>query len=191
MRRIPIMLTAVVGWLVLCGDLRAQDTNAPRTNLEAFEAQTGTVIIRGSAVIGMIEGQPGTVSVRCKESIAPASGQKEYGIAIELKEGNHADDVTTVDYDELDTFLNGLDALGKANHTVTALPNFDVLYTTGGGLRVDVYTSNKRSGAIQAALQSNRVNPTRVLLTTEQLAHFASLVQQAKSRLDLLRGSKW
>jgi hypothetical protein len=190
MRRIPIVLTAVVGWLVLAGDLWAQDTNAPRTNLEAFEAQTGTVIVRGSAVIGTIEGQNGTVSVRCKESVEPGVGAKAYGIAVELTEGNHIEDVTTVDYEELDSFLSGLDALGKANHTVTSLPNFDVLYTTGGGLRIDVYTSNKRSGAIQAVLRSSRVNPTRVLLTTEQLAHFTSLVQQAKSKLDLLRENK-
>lgn len=190
MQRIPIVLTAVVCGVVLVGKLEAQDTNAPRTNLEAFEAQTGTVIVRGSAVIGTIEGQTGTVSVRCKESKEPGSGRKEYGIAIELKEGNQAEDVTTVDYEELDTFLNGLDKLGKVSHSVTSLPDFDVLYTTGGGLRVDVHTSNKRSGAIQAALQSGRINRVRVLLTTEQLAHFESLVQQAKSRLDLLRGSK-
>jgi len=185
-----IVLTAAVYWLVLAGNLWAQDTNAPRTNLEAFEAQTGTVIVRGSALIGTIEGQTGTVSVRCKESTESVGGRKEHGIAIELKEGDRLEDVTTVDYEELDTFAAALDRLGKASHSVTSLPNFDVLYTTGGGLRVDVYTSNKRSGAIQAALQSSRSNRVRVLLTTEQLAHFASLVQQAKSKLDLLRENK-
>jgi hypothetical protein len=190
MQSMTIVLMALVGWLAFAGNLRAQDTNAPRTNLEAFEAQTGTVIVRGSALIGTIEGQTGIVSVRCKESVQPGVGAKEYGIAVELEEGNHLEDVTTVDYEELDSFLNGLDSLGKANHTVTPLPNFDVLYTTGGGLRVDVYTSNKRSGAIQAALQSSRVNKTRVLLTVDQLAHFKSLVQQAKSRLDQLRENK-
>jgi len=190
MRRITIVLTAFVAWLALAGNLRAQDTNAPRTNLEAFEAQTGTVIVRGSALIGRIEGQTGTVSVRCKESTESVSGRKEHGIAIELKEGNHPADVTTIDYEELDTFLSGLDKLGKASHAVTSLADFDVLYTTGGGLRVDAYTSNKRSGAIQAALQSSRSNRVRVLLTVDQLAHFASLVQQAKSRLDQLRENK-
>jgi hypothetical protein len=191
MQRITIVLMAVVGWLVFAGNVRAQDTtNAPRTNLEAFDAQTGTVIVRGSAVIGTIEGQTGTVSVRCRESVQPSLGAKEYGIAVELQEANHAEDTTTVDYDELNSFLDGLDKLGKANHTVTSLPNFDVLYTTGGGLRADVYTSDRRSGAVQAALQSSRSNRARVLLTVDQLAHFRSLVQQAKSRLDQLRDAK-
>ena len=148
------------------------------------------MIVRGSAPIGVIDAQTGTVSVKCKESVEPGSGAKAYGVAVELKEGNHPEDVTTVDYEELDTFVNGLDSLGKASHAVTSLPNFDVLYTTGGGLRADVFTSNKRSGAIQAALQSSRVNQARVLLTVDQLAHFKSLVQQAKGRLDQLRETK-
>jgi hypothetical protein len=189
MQRISMILVVYASWFIGNG-LSAQDTNAPRTNIEAFEAQTGTVIVRGSANIGMIEGQTGTVTVRCKESTEHGSGRKEYGIAVELREGNHAEDVTTVDYEELDTFLNGLDKLGKASHTVTSLPNFDVLYTTGGGLRADVYTSDKRAGAIQAALQSSRVNKVRILLTVDQLAHFRSLVQQAKSRLDQIRENR-
>jgi hypothetical protein len=191
MQRKTIILTAVACGLVLAGDVRAQDTtNALRTNLEAFDAQTGTVIIRGSALIGTIDGQTGTVSVRCRESVEPGVGAREYGISVELREANRTEDVTTVDYEELNSFLNGLDQLGKASHTVTSLPNFDVLYTTGGGLRADVYTSDKRSGAVQASLQSSRSNRTRVLLTVDQLAHFRSLVQQAKSRLDQLRENR-
>jgi hypothetical protein len=190
MPRIAAVVTASMAWMAVAGNLRAQDTNTPRTNLEAFEAQTGAVIVKGTALIGTIEGQTGTVTVRCKEVTESVSGRKEHGVTIELKEGNHAVDVTTIDYEELDTFLNGLDKLGKASHAVTSLPDFDVLYTTGGGLRADVYTSNKRSGVVQVALQSSRVNRARVLLTMDQLAHFASLVQQAKSRLDQLRGNK-
>jgi len=190
MHRFSVILVVVVGWWCVLDGVRGQDTNAPLTNLEAFEAQTGTVIVRGSALIGTISGETGTVSVRCKESAEPGSGRKEYGVAVGLKEGNRPEDTTTIDYDELDTFLSGLDYLSKANHAVTSLPNFDVLYRTGGGLRVDVFTSTKRSGAIQAVLQSSRVVPARVLLSADQLAHFQNLIQQAKSRLDLLRTNK-
>jgi hypothetical protein len=190
MHRFSFILAVVAGWWSLSGSARAQDTNAPLTNLEAFEAQTGTVIVRGSALIGTISGETGTVSVRCKESTEPGSGRKEYGVAIDLKEGSRSEDTTVIDYDELETFLSGIDYLSKANHAVTSLPNFDVLYRTGGGLRVDVYTSSKRSGALQAVLQSSRVGKARVLLTADQLAHFQNLMQQAKSRLDLLRANK-
>jgi hypothetical protein len=190
MRRFNVILAVVVGWWFLAGIARAQETNAPLTNLEAFEAQTGTVIVRGSALIGTVSGQTGTVSVRCKESTAPGSGRKEYGVAVELKEGSRPEDTTFIDYEELDSFLNGIDYLSKASHAVTSLPNFDALYRTGGGLRVDVFTSAKRSGAIQATLQSSRTVKTRVLLSADQLAQFQNLIQQAKSRLDLLRANK-
>jgi hypothetical protein len=190
MHRFSFILAVAAGWWSLTGSVRAQDTNAPLTNLEVFEAQTGTVIVRGSALIGTISGETGTVSVRCKESAEPGSGRKEYGVAIDLKEGSRSEDTTVIDYDELETFLSGIDYLSKANHAVTSLPNFDVLYRTGGGLRVDVYTSTKRSGALQAVLQSSRVSKARVSLTADQLAHFQNLIQQAKSRLDLLRANK-
>jgi hypothetical protein len=153
MHRLNFILVAVAGCWFLQGGARAQDTNAPLTNLEAFEAQTGTVIVRGSALIGTISGETGTVSVRCKESTEPGSGRKEHGVEIDLKEGRRSKDTTVIDYDELDTFLSGIDYVSKANHAVTSPPNFDVFYRTGGGLRVDAYTSTKRSGALQVALQ--------------------------------------
>lgn len=190
MHRLNFILAAVVGWWLLASTTRAQDSNAPLTNLEVFEAQTGIVIVRGTALIGTISVEAGTVSVRCKESTEPGSGRKEYGLAVDLKEGNRLEDTTIIDYDELDSFLNGLDYLSKANHSVTSLSNFDVLYRTAGGLRVDVYTSGKRSGAVQVALQSSHVGRARVLLSMDQFARFQDLILQAKSRLDSLRTSR-
>lgn len=95
-----------------------------------------------------------------------------------------------VDYDEMDSLLNGIDYISKVNHTVTSLPDYDVVYATGGGLHLTVYTSQKRPGAIQVAVQSNRANRDRVLLSSDQLARFQNLVQQAKSKLDSLRAGK-
>src|SRR5579871_3124976 len=142
MRTSSLLVSAIVGCIFASViNSRAQDTNVPLTNIEAFEAQTGTVIVKVSVLIGTVSGDTGTVSVRCKESTLPGSGQKEYGVAIELKEGSHPEDTTFIDYDELNSFLAGVDYLSKANHAITSLPNFDVLYRTGGGLRVDMFTS--------------------------------------------------
>ena len=190
MRKVNIILVVIVGWLFTAVRAGAQDTNAPLTNLEVFEAQTGTVIVKGSAMIGTIPAGTGTVSVRAKESTDPGSGRKEYGIAVELKEGSRPEDTTMVDYDELGSFLNGIDYISKVNHGVTSLPSFDVIYTTGGGLRLGVYTSNRRPGTIQAALQSGHLNRTRILLSADQLTRFQGLIQQAKGKLDSLREIK-
>jgi hypothetical protein len=190
MRKTAIVLVMMIGGSLLEGFARAQETNAPLTNIEIFDAQTGTVIVKGSVLIGTVSAQSGTVSVRAKESIEPGLGAKEYGIAIELKEGSRPEVTTMVDYDELDSFLNGIDYISKANHTVTSLPDYDVVYTTGGGLRLLVYTSRKRAGAIQVVLQSGRASRDRVQLSSDQLARFQNLIQQAKSKLDSLRGEK-
>jgi len=74
----------------------------PLEKVEVFDAQTGTVIVKGSVLIGTVSAESGTVSVRAKESIEPGSGRKEYGMAVELKEGSRPEDTTMVDYDELD-----------------------------------------------------------------------------------------
>ncbi len=190
MRMIKVMVVVIVGGSLVAGSTLAQDTNAPLTKIEIFEARTGTVIIRGSVLIGTMSAQTGTVSVRAKESVEPGSGRKEYGIAVGLQEGGRIEDTTMIDYDELDSFLNGIDYISKANHSMTPLPDYDVGYTTAGWLRLVVYTSVKRPGTTQIALQSRRNNWNRILLASDQLATFQNLIQQAKSKLDSLRAGK-
>jgi hypothetical protein len=209
MRKFNFLLTMAVVGLVLAATARAQDamladsepqtfdpqtttvvivdTNAPKTKLEAFEAQTGTVIIKGVAPIGSMFAQAGTASVRSKESKDAGTGRKEYGIAIGLKENNRPEDITIIDYDELDSLLDGIDYIIKINRTVSALPSFSAVYVTKGGFRVAAFSSNNRPGTIQAALQSSHTARSRLLLAPDQLAKFQALVQQAKNNLDTLR----
>ena len=73
---------------------------------------------------------------------------------------------------------------------MTPLPDYDVGYTTGGWLRLVVYTSIKRPGTTQTALQSGHASRTRILLSSDQLAEFQNLIQQAKTKLDSLRAGK-
>jgi hypothetical protein len=190
MRKIRIMIAVFVVGAFGVGGAGAQDTNAPLTNIEAFDTQTGTVIVRGTMLIGTVSAQAGTVSVRAKESMEPGSGRKEYGIAIQLKEGGRPEDTTFMDYDELDSFLSGIDYISKANHSVTPLPDYDVGYASGGGLHLVVFTSLKRPGTVQIALQSSHTSHNRILLSGDELARFQNLIQHAKTKLDSLREGK-
>ena len=190
MRRINIALVMIVGGSLVAGFARAQDTNPPLTKIEIFENRTGTVIVRGSVLIDTMSADQGTVSVRAKESVEPGSGRKVYGIAVDLQEGGRPEDTTMVDYDELESFLNGIDYISKANHTMTSLPDYDVGYTTAGWLRLVIYTSVNRPGTTQIALQSHHTNWNRILLSSDQLATFQNLIQQAKTKLDSLRAGK-
>ena len=190
MRKTKMMIAVFVVGALWVGGALAQDTNAPLTKIEIFEARTGTVIVRGSVLIGTMSAQTGTVSVRAKESVEPGLGSKAYGIAVGLQEGGRPEDTTMVDYDELDSFLNGIDYIRKANPSMTPLPEYDVGYTTAGWLRLVFYTSIKHPGTTQIALQSGHASRTRIALSSDQLAEFQNLIQHAKSKLDNLREGK-
>ena len=187
---IVVAALAVLGGAMPMPAIRAQETNPPPTILETFEAQVGTVLIKGSGQIGSVSAQAGLVSVKCKESKDARTGRKESGIAVGLKAGDLPEDTTIIDYDELDSFLYGIDYISRVDYTVTPLPSFDAVYTTRGGLRIVAHSSNKRPGTIQAALQSGHIPGARVLLAPDQLAQFQALVQQAKAKLDSLRANK-
>jgi len=165
---------------------RAQDTNAPLTELETFEAQTGTVIVKGAGQTGSLTVGVVGITVLSKESLNVNTGQKAYGAAIEITGNNRLVRKAVVDYDELDTFLSSLDYLAKIDYTVTTLPTFVAGYTTKSGFRAGAYTSQRR-GAIQFFLQDYSANSGRILITPTQLVQFQSLVEQARKNLDSLR----
>src|SRR5436190_9879627 len=66
----------------------AQDTNAyaplPSTRLESFATNTGTVIIRGSADVGVVLADTGSITLKCREVSDASSGRKEVGISVDL-----------------------------------------------------------------------------------------------------------
>jgi hypothetical protein len=184
MRKICIVLIATSS--LLAWGSRAQDTNTPLTGLETFEAQTGTVIVKGAGQTGSLTVGALGITVLSKESLDVNTGQKAYGVAIEMTENNRRARKAVIDYDELDAFLSGLDYLAKIDYNVTTLPTFVAGYTTKSGFRVGAYTSQRR-GAIQFFLQAYSTDGTRILITPTQLAQFRTLIEQTRKNLDLLR----
>jgi len=190
MRKYCIVLIAVSAWLTCDAQVQiAQITNVPPTQLEAFEAQTGTVIIKGAAQIGSLDVGTANVIVISKESRDVSTGYKEYGMAIEADANNQRVWKKVVDYDEIDPLLSNLDYLAKIDYTVTALPTFVAGYATKSGFRVGAFTSQRR-GAIQFFLQDYSTNSARILITPTQLAQFQNLIEQARKNLDALRAAK-
>jgi hypothetical protein len=163
---------------------RAQDTtNAPKTEIENFELQTGTVIVKGLDEIGSVTTSAGVVSVRCKESIDENSGRREYGVGVALV-SDQLRGFLVVDYDELNPLIHGLDFLGKINYDVTTMPSFDATFATKSGLVIAAH-SQRREGGIQNFLQF--ADTPRIPLTSVQFAQFQTLISQAKTSLDALK----
>lgn len=184
MPKICVVLIATASLLTWAAS--AQDTNVPLTGLEVFEAQTGTVIVKGAGQTGTMTVDAVGITVQFKESLNVNTGQKAYGVAIEITADNRRVRKVVIDDDELDAFLSGLDYLGKIDYNVTTLPTFVAGYTTKAGFRAGAYTSQRR-GAIQFYLQAYSTDNTRILITPAQFVQFKTLIEQARKSLELLR----
>ena len=193
MRRFIAVLIAVAGGSLLGDPARAQETNTcllvPATKLEAFDTNTDTVIIKATAPIGTVAAHGEAVAVRCREITDAGTGRRESGIIIDIAYGAQVEGTALIDYDELDSLLDGLDYLGKLDWSVTSLPDFSAVYTTKGGFRADARGS-RRTGNIEFAVRSTRVGFPRLSLSRDQLGQLRSLVEQGKAKLDSLRKTK-
>ncbi len=193
MRRFIAVLIAVAGGSLLGSPVRAQETNTclplPATKLEAFDTNTDTVIIKATAPIGSVSAHGGAVTVRCREITDVGTGRRESGIIIDIAFEVQLETMLLIDYDELDSLLDGLDYLGKLDWSVTSLPDFSAVYTTKGGFRADARGS-RRTGNIEFAVRSTRVSVPRLPLSRDQLGQLRSLIEQAKAKLDTLRKPK-
>jgi hypothetical protein len=193
MHKLIAVLIAVAGGSLLGGPALAQETNTcplvPATKLEAFETNTDTVIIKATAPIGTVAAHEGAVAVRCREITDAGTGRRESGIILDIAFGTQLESTTLIDYDELESLMDGLDYLGKLDWSVTSLPDFSAAYTTKGGFRADARGS-RRTGNIEFAVRSIRVSAPRLSLTRDQLGQLRSLIDQAKAKLDTLRKAK-
>jgi hypothetical protein len=193
MRRFIAVLIIVAGGPLLSGPVRAQETNGcllvPATKLESFETNTDTVIIKATAPIGTVPAHGGEVSVRCREITDAGTGHRESGIVMDIELGGAMEAGLLIDYDELDSLLDGMEYLGKLDWSVTSLPDFQAVYTTKGGFRAGARGS-RRTGNIEFDVRNTRVNSPRLPLSRDQLGQLRSLVEQAKTKLDSLRKAK-
>ena len=93
-------------------------------------------------------------------------------------------DTAYIDYDEIDSLVNGIDYLIKVDNKAVALDKFEAEFKTQSDFSVSTFTETNK---VRAALNSRRVNSVSVFLTLEQLTTFRGLIQQAKEKLAAVR----
>jgi hypothetical protein len=164
-----------------------QDTNAyaPATRLESFATNTGTVVIRGSADIGVVLADSGTIALKCREASEAGTGRKEVGISVDLVH-NSSKETRYIDYDELEPLINALAYLNKVDWSITSLNSFDASIATRSGFRASAYSS-RRSSAIEFAVRTAGTGNPPIVLSRDQLAEFRGLLEQARTKLDAIR----
>jgi hypothetical protein len=191
MRQYKIALLATSAGCLLAFNLYAQDAPTvilPATELENFELQTNTLIVKGFSLVGTVTLENETLSVHSQEANDISHSQKAYGIVVELSGASQADAPArislVVDYDELDSLNDAIDYVSKVTWGVTQLNSFEAGYTTKSGLRVIAH-SDRRQSAVNTFIQFGSL--PRIQVNPDQLNQLHSLITQAKSALDALK----
>lgn len=165
----------------------AQDTNLIRTQIGLMEARTGVLIVKGAGQVGAIPLGADQLSVRCKETSVVNTGEKTWGLMMELEDNQNLPLRVLVDDDEVDSLINAVDYLMKINYDVTPLPGFEAIYTSKAGLRVIAH-SDRREGAVHAYVQFG--DYPRVPLSSVQMTQLYGLLGEARKNLAALKSGK-
>lgn len=182
MRTVVAMFLGVAGW---GGAFQAQDraqSQAPKTRMEAFEAQTGTVIIKGFSEAGVIKSPlNGILSLYSMEITDGATGKKEYGIAIDLSDGEMRSNRVFIDFEEIGSLLKGVDYATKVDKSVTTLDNFQVDFRTKGDLSFSIFNRQKET---EVKVSCGSIS---LFFSPLDLSHFRDFVASAQEKLASLR----
>ncbi|MBU1863294.1 MAG: hypothetical protein KKH94_06510 [Candidatus Omnitrophica bacterium] len=183
-----IILSFIILGLLVFGNGYTQTAKPeePKTKLEIFEKQTGTVVIKGIGTESSVSGL-GSVSVKCIELTNISIDARQRGIAVDVKESGRLDrsNRTFIDYDEIEPLLKGIDYISNITSNPTKLAGFEATYSTKGDLTITVFSGT--AGKISAAVTSGYIGRTTAFLSTTQLSQLRSLIAQAKQKLDEIK----
>jgi hypothetical protein len=145
------------------------------------------VIIRGFSRIGSVRGEDGgNISVESKEFLDASSGEREYGMTIEVKKVGEPERKGTsyIDYDEIESLLKGIDYISKAEPSITKLDYFQAEYQTKGDFKISTFS---RNGQTMVAVSGGIYGEVSVSLPLSKLLELKGLVENAKAKLDAIR----
>jgi hypothetical protein len=183
MQKILVVTALTILFTSLAHGQDQVEVQTPTTKLEAFQAQTGIVVVRGYTTVGSARGM-GTVTVDSRD-FRDASNPKTRitGVSITVKEAGRLERENTafIDSDEIESLVAGLDYISKATKDVTPLTNFEVEYRTKGDFRITVF--NNSSGELSAAVSAGRIGKTSAYIKLSQLSELRQLIIDAKSKI--------
>lgn len=166
--------------------LLAQITNSIRADIERFENQTNFLVVKGFGSGGELRLESGTLGVRLKDSYNPDFAQRMQAIVITYSAGEHRERAT-IDYDEIETLLRGLDYLRSVNYDSTGLPGFEAAIQTRDGFRAIAFGSHRQS-SVEHSIQFD--DCARIALNSDQFVQLRNIIAQARTTLDQLRPPK-
>ena len=157
----------------------------PRTKLEALDDRHSTVIIKGFTRITTVEVRG--VRIDAVEMRELGNVARAKGVVIVLREGGERpnDNRAFVDYEEIDSLLNAIDAVSRVDETATKLVGFEAKYKTIGDLEIGVFRQTSRGTAV--VMTTGICDRATQALSLDDLAKVRAMIQEAKARLDEIR----
>ena len=158
----------------------------PRTKLEALEDRHSSVIIKGFTRITTVEVRGVRIDAIEMRDLGSAVGRAK-GLVIVLRETGERpnENRAFVDYDEIDQLINAIDAVSRADETVTKLAGFEARYKTLGDLEIGVFRQTRSGTAV--TMTAGICDHVTVLMSLDDLAKVKAMIQEAKQRLDEIR----
>lgn len=156
------------------------------TRLEIFEARTGTVVIKGHAEIGRLQGSGGALRIVAQELTDTRTRQKIYGLLLEARDASAPERETRayLDYEEIEPLLQALDQIIRLDRTITELANFEAAYRTPGGLEVIAFNGRQE---MQMGIFVGRYRRLRSYFPLARMAELRRLLVEARAQLDASR----
>jgi len=167
----------------------AKQQPQPKTKLEQFQANTGSVIIMAYDDVAPLQGQNGAaVYIQVREFTNATSGDKQSGILIKVKQTSpiEHEENTYIDSDEIESLIKGVDYIAGITNGVTTLPGFQADYSTKGGLKISVFLNPKKK-VIEACIASNNYYSSNAFFSLSDLTKFRKLLQSSLATLESLK----
>jgi hypothetical protein len=157
----------------------------PRTKLEAFDTKYATVLLKGFTRITTTEIRD--VRIDAVEIRDLANGTRTTGIVVALRDSGERprEERAFVDYEEIDSLINGIDRVSRANETMTKLVGFEARYRTVGDLDIGVFRQTRSGSAV--TLSTGICDEITVPLTLDDLAKLRAMILEAKGRIDEIK----
>jgi hypothetical protein len=192
MKRLTLALSAL---LSVYNPSYSQSTlQRPPTKIEAFQARTGTVVIRAFSTIGTARSlNDGIVRVEYDALMDVTSSEREYGLLIYVHTAREREEgpIAFIDYDEIDALVRGIEYIVRTNGSVTDLPTFEASFRTRGGLEIASF--GDKGGAVRASVTTTSVSlngvvtNSKAIMEVSSLSVLGKLIAAARSKLDLIR----
>ena len=178
------LLTLCVSMCSFCQD-QGDRQKTPATKLEAFQARTGVVLIRGFSIIGTISSRFGELTVDAREfrDGSNPNSPRTTGVSITVKESGQLERESTsyIDNDEVGSLIKGIEYITHITKDATKLDLFEADYPTKGDLRVTVFNNDK--GEVSAAVSRGQIGRTTAYLKFSDLDKLRELILLAKSKI--------